>query len=183
MKAWNAPDSITAPLLVGLPEVPGATGVTVLLMQAANSLPQMPITYEVKKNAFKASYPVFSRTMGMFVGEAASPYMARIRLVDVSPDESPLTEKLSLVCWEVGLILLDAGAASPAITGVHRVGMLDVTRFQLQSSTLVAAPQLALLRHLWVSLVLEEYPGAMVMGGQHRWEDSWWTEETVEAKA
>ncbi|MDQ1306870.1 MAG: hypothetical protein QG671_2702 [Actinomycetota bacterium] len=152
-------------------------------MQGACRLPDLPVTYIVKKNVFSVSQPVFTRTTAVFIGEAAAPYTARIRLVDVSPGGSPHTERPSLVCWEVGLIPLDAGSASPAITGDHQLVMLDVRRFQLQRSTIVAAPQLALLRHLWVSRVLEEYPGASGIGGQHRWEDAWWNEIPAKGEA
>jgi hypothetical protein len=43
-------------------------------------------------------------------------------------------------------------------------------------SGLTGAPQLALLRHLWAAAVLAASPDAIVFGGQHHWQDEWWTE-------
>ena len=71
---------------------------------------------------------------------------------------------------------LKDGLCTPAVPEDYDSAMLQVNRFRLSKGNLEGAPQLALLRHLWAENVKAASPDAIVFGGQHDWDDAWWTE-------
>jgi hypothetical protein len=93
----------------------------------------------------------------------------------------PVKKMSAVRFWEVGMTHLKDGLCTPAIPADFDSAMLQVSKFRLTKKGLFGAPQLALLRHLWAEAVLATSPEAVVFGGQHHWQDGWWTEELGES--
>ena len=116
METWNAPLSIFAPLILGVPDETNGPKVDKLLGTAASLVPKTTTPYAVKRRgSFTKSRQVWTRQVGYYVGNAARPHVMRVRLLDVPPDKTIQEVGIGSAMWEVTLDLLPAGSANPAI--------------------------------------------------------------------
>ena len=179
METWNAPLSIFAPLILGVPDETNGPKVDKLLGTAASLVPKTTTPYAVKRRgSFTKSRQVWTRQVVYYVGNAARPHVMRVRLLDVPPDKTIQEVGIGSAMWEVTLDLLPAGSANPAIPPDRAVAFLNVTLLTKDRGGLRGGPQLALLRHLFVSGTAAHYPDLVVVGGQRDWSDDWWQEST-----
>ena len=77
---------------------------------------------------------------------------------------------------------LKDGLCSPAVPQDYDTAILQISMFRMSENGVAGAPQLALLRHLWATAVLSASSEAIVFGGQHHWQDEWWTEQVTETQ-
>ena len=61
--------------------------------------------------------------------------------------------------------------------------MLEVSLLRFNSSWQMAAPQLALLRHLYAEALKALSPQVVLFGGQRHWDDAWWTDKLREEES
>jgi hypothetical protein len=180
-KSWSDPDSLLGPILVGAHEVgghflyPGAA-----LRAAAGSIPD---TATHARAVWRKQQHPRTRKVLVQAGGQARPFLHRVQLVEVGENE-PTPIPLGHLLWSVGLTELgpDVAVLGPGVQGfILEVGFTRVASARLASARvpasearLVAALQLALLRHLWVEYMRAYDPELIVMGGQTRFEESWW---------
>ncbi len=100
-------------------------------------------------------------------------YRLLARCVDFAPGDTPATA-FPRWQWEVGFFVFADGHGPAIIPAGHVAVRADVTRFQIESRGVVAAPQLALLRHMFVLGIQAIDPQALVFGGQRGWRTEWW---------
>jgi hypothetical protein len=177
MEAWDEPDSLLAPLIVGVhkDEDDNAYFVSRTLYGAFQSIPTTTIQRLIKEPMkIKQTQKTYGQSMVWLMGDAAKPYLRRVRLVQVPPGQAPTKVGQGLVVWEVGYLQLNDGVAEPAIGKDLIAVILEVTTFQAQGGVVLGAPQLALLRHLWVEGMRSYDPDLVVVGGQTRFEEHWW---------
>jgi hypothetical protein len=181
MDRWDAPDSIFAPLIAAVPPQTHWSGFGNALIAAGESIPHPEMSYRTKKpGTLKWHSEIRERMLLVTTGEKASPFSARAFLFDKRPGEK-VSNLATVRLWEVGMTRLKNGLCAPAVSEDFDTAILQVSKFQLTKAGLSGAPQLALLRHLWAEAVLSASPGAIVFGGQHHWQDDWWTEQLAES--
>jgi len=182
MNRWDAPDSIFAPIIAGVPPGTRWSGFGNALIAARQSVPKAAVGYNVRRG-LKTTHEKRDRTLISQSGDAAKPFTYRIYLIDL-PRDRQLTSATVGRLWEVGMTWLKDGLCTPAVPADYDTAMLQVNKFRLSKGSLEGAPQLALLRHLWAESVRAASPDAVVFGGQHHWEDAWWAESVpIEAIA
>jgi hypothetical protein len=139
---WNDPDSLLAPLIVGVGESIYAVGA---LQAAIACLPQ---TGTSVKAAFRKQQPRVRKTMYVS-GDNAKPYLAAVHLTEVA-DDAPPTVPFGHLLWSVGLYSLKDGSAPPAIGPGATTWCLEVSLSKVTWGYLAGGLHLALFRHLWV---------------------------------
>lgn len=180
MNRWSAPESIFAPVIAAVPPGTQWSGFGNALIAAGQSVPRAEVSYRTKRpGSFKSVNEIRQRMILVSTGDKARPFSARAFLFDKPP--GPVTDLAALRLWEVSMSRLKDGLCTPAIPADFDSAMLQMSRFRLTQRGLRGAPQLALVRHLWAGAVLAASPGAIVFGGQHHWQDGWWTEELAES--
>lgn len=182
MNLWNAPESLFAPLIAAVPPGTAWAGFGNALISAQQSVPRAVINYRITRR-FKFVHEQRDRTLVWQSSDETKTFNSRIYLIDL-PRERTLNHLGPCVLWEVGLSHLRSGLCQPAVPEVFDSAILQISKFRLSNGTIAGAPQLALLRHLWAENVRSASPEAIVFGGQHHWDDSWWAEilPTEEAK-
>ncbi len=176
MESWREPRSLFAPLIIGADlSALSAPGFGNALLAAAGSVPETTVPYTVKKpGKLKREAETRVRTLACITGDAAGPYAARVRLVDVPPRMTAAAAPLACRRWEAGLYVLKKGTATPAIPDDLDLAVLEISMYRLSGEGFTGAGQLALLRHLWILSLSAADPGLLVIGGQDGWSDDWW---------
>jgi hypothetical protein len=163
---WNDPDSVLGPLIVGVATSSYALGA---LQAAKECLPQ---TGTSVKAAFKKQRSRVRKAMYLS-GDNAKPYLAVVHLSEVADDAPPMVPFGHLL-WSVGLYHLKDGSAAPVIGPGVTTWCLEVSLSKVAGGYLAGGLHLALLRHLWVEFMRAYDPDLIVVGGQTRFDDSWW---------
>jgi hypothetical protein len=163
---WNDPDSLLAPLIVGVAKSSFAFGA----LQAAHEC--LPRTGTSVKAAFKKQRPRVRKSMYLS-GDSAKPYNAVVHLIEVADDAPPMVPFGHLL-WSVGLYNLKDGSAAPVIGPDVETMLLEVSLSKVNGGYLAGGLHLALLRHLWIEFMRAYDPELTVVGGQTRFDDSWW---------
>jgi hypothetical protein len=115
-----------------------------------------------------------ARTQGdVLERENAKPYLAVVHLSEVA-DDAPPTVPFGHLLWSVGLNRLKDGSAAPVIGPGITTWCLEVSLSKIAGGYLAGGLHLALLRHLWVEFMRAYDPDLIVVGGQTRFDDSWW---------
>lgn len=180
MNRWSAPESIFAPVIAAVPPGTQWSGFGNALIAAGQSVPYAEVSYRMKRpGSFKSVNEIRQRMMFVSTGDKAQPFSARAFLFD--KPSGPVKDIAALRLWEVAMSHLKDGLCTPAVPEDFDTATLQVSRFRLAQQGLAGAQQLALLRHLWAEAVLAASPEAIVFGGQHHWQDGWWTEELAES--
>jgi hypothetical protein len=177
VELWQEPDSIVAPLVVGIhPDVDKrAPHVEYTLYGTHRSIPPTSVVRLVKQpRQVKRTEVTYSRQTQWVEGDGAKPYIFRVRLIDIAPGVQPNQVSPSLRIWEVGLVTAARGAAAPAIGDDLITVVLEVSNFVVAQGVVLGAPQLALFRHLWIETLRTYDPDLVVAGGQTRFEPHWW---------
>lgn len=179
MNRWEAADSIFAPIIAAVPPGTVWAGFGNALIAAAESVPHAEIPYRVKRpGSFKFVHEIRRRMLLTTSGTNAQPFSTRAFLLD-KPPARKIANLATVRMWEVGMTHLKDGLCVPVVPADFDSAILQVSKFQLTGKGLPGAPQLALLRHLWAEAVLAASPDAIVFGGQHDWQDIWWTEQVT----
>jgi hypothetical protein len=177
MNRWEASGSVFAPIIAAVPPATQWSGFGNALIAAAGSVPHAMVPYRVKRpGTVKRITEVRERKLLTTTGEQAAPFSVRAFCFDKPPGRK-VANLATVRMWEVGMTRLKDGLCAPAVPGDFDTAILQVSKFQLSQIGLHAAPQLALLRHLWSETVLAASPQAIVFGGQRHWQDTWWTEQ------
>lgn len=183
MNRFDAPGSIFAPIVAAVPPDTQWGGFSAAAEAAKGSIPVSSETYRVTRRFRLTRVPqVRNRLVGFWTGDSAKPFTCTVRLYDRPPEQTSAIA-MGETLWEVGISHLKKGLCEPAVPAAYDVAMLQVSAFKLHPAGISGAPQLALFRHLWAAAVLGASPGAIVFGGQHQWDDSWWREGLAEAVA
>jgi hypothetical protein len=179
MDIWNAPQSIFAPLVVAVPPDTDWAGFGNSAIAARDSIPTSDMIYTVKRpGTFKKVSEVRIRKVVGFLAADTEPYVAKGRLVDAIPGVGIPSDD-SLTLWEVGISNINDGLCAPAVPADYDTGLLEVTMMRLTHDGQAGAPQLALFRHLFAAAVKAASPKAIIFGGQHQWDDLWWSERST----
>lgn len=183
MNRWDAPESVFADLIAAVPPGTKWAGFGNALFAAEGGIPVAAVLYKVKRpGRFTRTDEIRERQTISYSGDPAKPFTARARLLD-RPRGATTPSDASAILWEVGMTHLKDGLCTPAVPEDYDSAILQISTFRLTQSGVTGAPQLALLRHRWAEAVLAASSEAIVFGGQHNWNDEWWTEriaETVE---
>jgi len=173
MKAWDAPESLLAPLVIGASQVtPGSLGVLDAFDAAVGCVPAAET--ETWVGPMKRNRQSASITLQPVNAELAKPYNRRARLV-VRNEGEAADIAAHRWWWEVALVVLKDGTAMPAIGQDRVTALLEVTRFTILSGTMRGAWQLALLRHLWSESLRSQDADIQILGGQRDWKMNWIT--------
>jgi hypothetical protein len=177
MNRWAAPGSVFAPVIAAVPPGTEWCGFGNALIAMADCVPHAMHAYRVKRpGTLRRITEVRERMLLTVTGQDAAPFSVRALLIDKPPGRK--AEHLAAIrMWELGMTRLKDGLCGPAIPDDFDSAILQVSKFQISKLGLAGAPQLALLRHLWAQAVLAASPDAIVFGGQHDWQDAWWTEQ------
>lgn len=171
MNRWEVPESIFEPLVAAVPPGTEWSGFSDPFFAAARSLPVASSTV----GRTRGGPALLERRVVAYSTEEARPYHVRARLIDrIRDDQQPA--KGSGILWEVGMLVARKGLCGPAVPDEFDCALLQVTILQVTAEGVPGSPQLALLRHLWAQAVLAASPEAIMFGGQHHWNDEWWTE-------
>lgn len=175
MDRWNAPQTIFAPVIAGVPADVQWSGFGNALLAAADMIPTTTLPYTVKRpGSFKKTTEVRQRRTVAVTGEDAKPYGAQIRLLDRSPDLKYQGPDEGL--WEVSLTNWRDGLCAPAIPADFDTAILEVSLLRIYAGRQPGAPQLALLRYLYAEALATLFPEVIIFGGQRHWDQAWWTD-------
>lgn len=169
----SAPDPVVSPLLIGYrPPHDRYLGLTDAFNRACGALPATRSVRIVKSGVLKNARIATSRE-AVSVPGVDGQSARRARLVDRGETES-VADAVNRWVWEVSYAVFERGVLAPTIEEDAVPVVLDVTRFKIREGGVVAAAQLALFRHLFVSGLRCLDPGLVVVGGQHAWDESMW---------
>jgi hypothetical protein len=173
MKAWDAPASLLAPLVIGADKLTlGTSGVLDAFDAAVQCVP--PVEASTWVGPMKRKRHPASIVLQPMTGDIAKPYNRRARLVVRNEGEAGEVAAHRW-WWEVALVVLKGGTATPAIGPDRITAMLEVTRFTIHTGSMRGAWQLALLRYLWSDTLRSQDGDLQIFGGQRDWKMSWIT--------
>jgi hypothetical protein len=165
-------DSLLAPILIGFRPPKGLDVIGLLWGTAAKSIPKAVI-HRKRLQGRKALVTPHVRTVQYTTDTGSSTYRTSAKCGDIY--DSNGTPTVNGWEWDVGLCHLNEGCYGGVIPNGHSIVRLDVRSFRLANHGLVAAPQLALFRHLVVERFRALDPRAIVVGGQREWRPEWWS--------
>lgn len=179
MNRFDAPYSIFAPVFAAVPSAAQWAGFGVSAIAASQAVPVETPTYRVRRGGQLRPVREFrERKLAYIGGQNAKPFSAKVCLYDRASGEGRDTLSVAETQWQVGISVYSKdGLCAPAVPPGYQTAILQTSIFKLEAGKVSGAPQLALFRHLWAEAVLAASPDAIVFGGQHHWQDDWWTEE------
>jgi len=159
--------SITAPLLIGTSADDGYA--VAVINTLVSTVPPMKLFRKVATGRKTFSKPF---TRSLYQSSDTEHYFRLLTCYDVADDDE--YKPFSLALWELGIRLLQPSPYEEIVPAQETVVRADVTRYELKGAAVVAAPQLALVRHLLVESYRALDPDIAVVGGQHGWQPEWW---------
>ena len=181
MNRFDAPDSIFAPIVAAVPPGTQWAGFVNSTFAAQTAVPTAAVRYSVKQpGKFKRESQIRERRLVSLSGDSGKPFSVKVRCYDRPRGQSGPIE-LSETLWEVGIVNLKDGLCLPAVPEDYDSAILQTSILKYSAIGVTGAPQLALFRHLWAYAVLAAAPQAIVFGGQHQWQNAWWTEKVAES--
>lgn len=175
MHAWTAADSLPAPLIVGCaPDRIDEEWALRAFDSACLALPD--VAAHLTTGNFKGkTNPAVLTTLS--VDGPGDTSRRRVRWA-LRADGEDLAVAGKRWWWEVSLNVLADGSAAPAVPADRLAVMCEVTRFSVLRGRMRGAQQLALLRYLWIDMLRSRDPEAVVIGGRHDWNRTWWQPAT-----
>jgi hypothetical protein len=179
VNVWNEPANIFAPLIAAVPPETEWAGFGNALIAAGECIPVCQLHYNVKRpGTLRRKQELRHRVVYTTSGDGAKGFSTLAGCVDKPVDEP--ASGVADTHWRLGLTRLKDGLCQPAVPPDFDSAILECSLMRLAQTGQAAAPQMALLRHLWAGAVVRASPRAIVFGGQHEWRDEWWQEETFE---
>lgn len=101
-------------------------------------------------------------------------YLKLAQLCDIR-DNEPAHESWERWWWMVSAKVAPDDGGQRLVGSSRTPIRVDVTSYRLEGGKVLEAQQLALFRHYVVIGLQAIDPCAVVVGGQHDWQDNWWT--------
>lgn len=166
--------SILAPLLLGIHTAGIDSRVNVFELAWQAAADAVPVSAAVLTVAVARNQTQQIRhTRQITTVNGSNTYAYTARLTDRRSGEKA-TAAWSRWRWEVSALVVKRGYQS-IVGNADQVVRVDVTRSRLLAGAVQQAHELALFRHLIVTGLQAMDPDLVVLGGQHSWDDSWWT--------
>lgn len=159
--------SITAPLLIGT--AADDTHARMVINTLVVTVPEMKLFRRVRLGHKTVSKPF---TRSVYQSTDNERFYRLLQCYDIADDEQ--LKSFSVMHWAIGLRLLEPARYTEVVPAENTVIRADVTSYELKGGAVVAAPQLALIRHLLVESYRALDPSIAVAGGQHDWRPEWW---------
>jgi hypothetical protein len=166
-------DSLLSPLLVGVHRaIEGYDFVDAARKRAGAAIPTVRHNLNVLFQGQKKTQGVAHNRTVLHGSDKMGNQLTR--LCDQRAGENA-SDSWNHVIWEVSSRSDGNIDQVSALAQCQTLVQMAVTRYRIQEARVIGSTQLALFRHLVVEGLRGMDSDLIVIGGQHNWDDGWWT--------